>query len=465
MARFADAVMLSTLGVSLLGTLAIASQYGGLGLACTASLAICALGLLAFFSARGTLASQMVLVVANAAMVALHIQLGRGTLEFHFGVFVLLGLVLVYRDWRAVLTTAAFFAVHHVLFDRLQAAGWSVYCTPQADLLKTSMHALYVIAQTAVEVVLAVALRRATITSAELATLIDRMDGGASVCLDVQDVSARSPEAVSLKNALAKVHAAVKDVREAASSIETAATEISTGNIDLSHRTDEQATNLQRTASSMEEITGTVQSLADSAARADELAKDAAASAATGGTAVLKVVETIGRIADSSRQIEDIIGTIDGIAFQTNILALNAAVEAARAGDQGRGFSVVAGEVRTLAMRAADAAKEIRQLILDSTRTVEVGTQLVADAGTHMHAIVDQAKAVSQLIGQISSAAKEQTLGISDIGGAVAQLDGVTQQNAALVEQSAAAADSLRSQTVLLNAVVGRFELRHGSAV
>lgn len=457
--RFADGVMLATLAVSALAAMAIASAYGSLGMGSGVALTLLAIGTVTFASARGSLLSQVVLVCANAAMVALHIQLGRGTLEFHFGVFVLLGLVLVYRDWRSVLLTAAFFAVHHVLFDRLQALGWGLYCTPEPDFLKTSMHAIYVIAQTAVELVLATALRRATVASCELSALIQRIDASGSVCLDLSDLPVKAPVAKLLKEAIGKVHAAVTDVRMAAASIEMAATDISTGNLDLSQRTEEQASNLQRTACSMEQITGTVRSLAESAGRADAYARQASAAAQAGGGAVSKVVDTIGEIAHSSRQIGEIIGTIDGIAFQTNILALNAAVEAARAGEQGRGFAVVAGEVRVLAKRSADAAKEIRALITQSTERVSSGTQLVAEAGVGMSTIVEQAQSVSGLIAEISGAAQEQTLGIGEIGSAISQLDTVTQQNAALVEQSAAAADSLRHQTVLLNAVVGRFVL------
>tara|TARA_B100001105_G_C22399038_1_gene448352 strand:+ start:3041 stop:4486 length:1446 start_codon:yes stop_codon:yes gene_type:complete len=458
--RFADGVMLATLSASALAAMAIASSFGSPALGMGLALVLLAIGAVAFAVARGSLMSQLLLVSANAAMVALHIQLGRGTLEFHFGVFVLLGLVLVYRDWRSVLLTAGFFAVHHVLFDRLQALGWGVYCTPEPDFLKTSMHAIYVSAQTAVELVLATALRRATVASCELSALIQRIDAsGSVVCLDLADLPVKSPVAKSLKEAIGKIHAAVTDVSMAAASIETAATEISTGNQDLSQRTEEQASNLQRTASSMEQITGTVRNLADLASRADSYARQASAAAEAGGGAVSKVVDTIGEIAHSSRQIGDIIGTIDGIAFQTNILALNAAVEAARAGEQGRGFAVVAGEVRVLAKRSAEAAKEIRSLITQSTDRVTSGTQLVAEAGVGMSAIVEQAHSVSELIAEISGAAREQTLGIGEIGSAISLLDTVTQQNAALVEQSAAAADSLRHQTVLLNTVVGRFVL------
>jgi len=209
----------------------------------------------------------------------------------------------------------------------------------------------------------------------------------------------------------------------------------------------------------MEELTGTVHTSAGTAQQADRLARGAATAAAQGGEAVGRVVATMQDIAASSKKIADIIGVIDGIAFQTNILALNAAVEAARAGEQGRGFAVVAGEVRTLAQRSAQAAKEIKALIGDSVEKVDTGARQVNDAGASMDAIVSQVGRVSQLIGEISNATAEQTAGIGQVGDAVGQLDQVTQQNAALVEQSAAAAESLRQQAARLTEVVGRFRV------
>lgn len=456
-ARFADTALLLTLAASAAAAAAIAFNYGGMSLAGAVIAVALASGAAVYLFARGTALSQWVMVLANASLVALHIQLGRGTLEFHFGVFVLLGLVLVYRDWRAIVLTAGFFAVHHVAFDRLQAMGWPVYCTPAPDLFKTMMHAVYVVGQTSVEVFLAIALRSATVSSGELAALIGRVDAGGAVCLDVADLPARSTPARLLKAALQKIDVAVSEVKSAAESIGTAASEIASGNDDLSRRTEEQAGNLQRTASAVEQINGSVQSLADSASRADQLAHQASGAAASGGQSVAKVVKTIAGIADASERIGDIIGTIDGIAFQTNILALNAAVEAARAGEQGRGFAVVASEVRSLAQRSAAAAKEIRGLIQTSSDRVSSGTELVAEAGAGMQSIVEQARSVSALIGQIAGAAAEQKAGIGGVGAAVSELDTVTQQNAALVEQSAAAAESLRHQTQTLNAIVGRF--------
>ena len=256
----------------------------------------------------------------------------------------------------------------------------------------------------------------------------------------------------------------VSAVRGNADSVATASSQIAQGNIDLSQRTEEQASNLQQTAASMEQLTATVKQNADTARQAAQLATSASGVAGRGGEVVGRVVSTMEDISASSKKIADIIGTIDGIAFQTNILALNAAVEAARAGEQGRGFAVVAGEVRSLAQRSAEAAKEIKSLIGASVEKVEAGTALVGDAGTTMDEIVGQVKRVSDLLSEISAASIEQTQGIGQIGDAVNQLDQVTQQNAALVEESAAAAESLKLQAAQLSQAVAFFSLRDSAS-
>lgn len=253
--------------------------------------------------------------------------------------------------------------------------------------------------------------------------------------------------------------AVVGQVRVASDSIATGSAQIAMGSADLSQRTEEQASNLQQTAASMEELTSTVKNNADTARRASQLACGASDAAAKGGAGVNQVVATMQEIAASSKKISDIIGVIDGIAFQTNILALNAAVEAARAGEQGRGFAVVASEVRSLAQRSAGAAKEIKTLIVNSVEQVELGERQANLAGQSMGDIVAQVLHVSQLIEEISRATDEQTGGIGQVGDAVNQLDNVTQQNAALVEESAAAAESLRHQADKLAEVVRVFHL------
>ena len=253
--------------------------------------------------------------------------------------------------------------------------------------------------------------------------------------------------------------AIVQEVRAGTVTITTTSTEIAAGNMDLSARTETQASTLEETASSMEELTGTVRQNADNARQANALAVSASEVAVKGGAVVAQVVDTMASINESSKKIVDIIGVIDGIAFQTNILALNAAVEAARAGEQGRGFAVVAAEVRNLAQRSAAAAQEIKTLIGNSVERVEVGARLVDEAGSTMHEIVSSVKRVTDIMAEISHASAEQTAGIEQINQAIGQMDEVTQQNSALVEQAAAASAALNDEAMALARVVSVFTL------
>ena len=284
-------------------------------------------------------------------------------------------------------------------------------------------------------------------------------DGDLSRRIDAQGQDELAQIAASFNSFAGKLSGVLAQIRDASSSVRVAAEEIATGNHDLSGRTELTASSLQQTSASMQQLTETVRHNADSARQANQLVAQASGVAKHGGQVVGNVVTTMDQINAASRKINDIIGVIDGIAFQTNILALNAAVEAARAGEQGRGFAVVASEVRSLAGRSADAAKEIKQLISASVEQVENGSRLVHDAGTTMNEIVTSVQRVTDIMAEITASTHEQSTSINEVGQAVSQLDQMTQQNAALVEQSAAAAQSLKDQSVRLSEVVGTFRL------
>jgi methyl-accepting chemotaxis protein len=463
-ARLADLVMYLTLICSLIAALVIGLHYVVLPLAVSVAAVLMLAGSVAFFALRGTFASCVLLTACNAAAVALHIQLSGGTTEFHFGVFVLLGLLLVYRDWRPVVLAAGLFAVHHLVFDRLQALGFPVFCTAHADLPLVILHAAYVVLQTGIEIFLAVQLHSAAVETAELAHIVAAVDHDNRVCLDIA-VPVTAPAAIVLKTLVGKVKVAMEHVEHSTSAVELAVREIADGNMDLNRRTETQAASLQETAASMEQFTGAVKQNAENASQASVLADTASSVAQDGGVTVDRVVETMGSINAAAQQISDIIQVIEGIAFQTNILALNAAVEAARAGEQGRGFAVVAGEVRLLAQRSATAAKEIRALIEDSVSKVGSGTELVGEAGKTMHDVVASIQRVADIVGEITAASSEQARGIEQVHQAIIQMDAMTQQNAALVGQAATASGSLEGAAKRLRQAMAGFDLNGERAV
>jgi methyl-accepting chemotaxis protein len=305
--------------------------------------------------------------------------------------------------------------------------------------------------------VLTMGIVRPLRTAVEIARKVADGDLTAQIDVSAKDETAQLLQA--LKDMNTSLLNIVGEVRSGTDSIATSSTQIAAGNQDLSSRTEEQAGSLEETASSMEELTSTVKQNADNARQANQLAASAAQVAVKGGAVVAQVVGTMQSINASSNKIVDIISVIDGIAFQTNILALNAAVEAARAGEQGRGFAVVASEVRNLAQRSASAAKEIKTLIGASVEQVNAGSMLVAQAGSTMNDIVDSVQRVSDIITEITAASSEQSVGIDEINRAIGQMDAVTQQNAALVEESAAAAESMQHQAHNLAQVVSVFKL------
>jgi methyl-accepting chemotaxis protein len=363
---------------------------------------------------------------------------------------------------------AAYRASQQAYVDQQQERGKAQRQTLGEDQLRTvwavtGLLSLVVLGLCVGTMLLVRSVRRPLDSLAEAARRIGDGD------LDVAVEATRDDEIGSVQRSLAAMRDSLRtivgQVRESTESIQVASAEVASGNIDLSQRTEQAASNLQQTAGSLQQLTGNVRQSADAAAQANQLAASASAVAQRGGSVVAQVVSTMDEINHSSKRIADIIGTIDGIAFQTNILALNAAVEAARAGEQGRGFAVVASEVRSLAQRSAEAAREIKTLIGTSVDKVETGARLVQDAGSTMNEIVASVQRVTDVIGEITAAAAEQSSGIGSVNAAISSLDQMTQQNAALVEESAAAAESLNDQARRLSQAMGVFRLSTAQAM
>jgi len=366
----------------------------------------------------------------------------------------------------SVAYTGAIEALTKYQHDRVDEAN----ALTKADLARAQMMLLALLAGTTAAAAAAALFgwaitRSITAPLHETMAVIERIAAGdltGSITAQGRD------ETAAMQASLARMQEALRrlvgEVRSSGDSIATASSQIASGNQDLSSRTEQTASNLQEAAASLEQITGTVGQTAESARTANQLSISASDAARRGGEVVSQVVTTMDEINTSSRKIAEIIGTIDGIAFQTNILALNAAVEAARAGEQGRGFAVVAAEVRSLAQRSAEAAKEIKGLIQASVEKVDSGTRLVGDAGSTMGEIVSSVQRVNDVIGEISAATSEQSTGLRQVNTAVSQLEQMTQQNAALVEQSAAAAESLADQSRKLTELISAFRVDGASS-
>ncbi|GAP34067.1 methyl-accepting chemotaxis protein [Piscinibacter sakaiensis] len=460
-----DSLLLTAMGVLAAAAAAYGHAHDGLGLALgLGALLLGAATALAALS-RGRLGSRIGLPALGMAMVALVIHTARGQTEAHFAVFAFLAVTIVYRHWLPVLSGALTIALHHLSFNYLQAWGWGPMCFTEPGLVRVLEHAAYVVGEAAILLMLAARSRAEFAGNEQLSRIASRLvaaDG--SIDFGAAQHARPTPATASMLEALRRIESAIGAVRASIDAIATASGEIAQGSDDLSRRTEQTASRLQATSSAMEQLTGTVRQSGDAATQADAMARSASEVARRGGDVVQQVVATMQDIHAASRKIADIIGTIDGIAFQTNILALNAAVEAARAGEQGRGFAVVAGEVRQLAQRSAEAAREIKSLIGNSVARVEAGSTLVGQAGDTMQEILGSVHRVNDIIGRISAASAEQSAGIGDINRAVVDLDGMTQQNAALVEQSAAAAGSLREQAGRLSEAVRLFRLREARA-
>lgn len=456
-----DKALLLSIFIVFLGAMAYGVANESLGIA----LGIGVVLLLACFAtasiSQGSMGSVIGLPILGMCMVALLIHVAHGKSETHFAVFAFLAAVTVHRRWESVIAGAATIAIHHLSFNYFQQWGWGPMCFTNPSLLLVVEHAAYVIAESGILIMLTVQAHRAFAANDELNRIANGIvDSKGNIDFVVAHLATQSEATQKLQKALLHMETALQQVKIGAASIGTASSEIASGSADLSMRTEQTASSLQDTASSMDELTSNVGNSAESARQANQLASSASVTAQRGGAVVMEVVTAMSDIHASSKKISDIIGTIDGIAFQTNILALNAAVEAARAGEQGRGFAVVASEVRQLAQRSAAAAREIKVLIGNSVDRVEAGSRLVKNAGDTMEEVVASVQRVSDIIGEITTASSEQSSSISQINHAVTGLDQMTQQNAALVEQSAAAAESLKEQAAKLTQVVSAFQLQ-----
>jgi methyl-accepting chemotaxis protein len=455
-----DLVVLLATGATLVGTLAYSSQYGSVGLALMLGLFLMGVSVAVALTSKAGPLSQVVLPFLGMCMVGLLIHVSRGHNEAHFAVFAFMACLVTYRRALPVLVGAATIAVHHLLFNQLQAWGWGPMCFTEPSFGRVMEHAAYVIAEAAVLLVLASHAHRDFATAQELMGIVDRLrmaDG--TVDLSVAETRSEDVRTIRFLDALKHIASSINIVRQAAESVRIASSEIASGNLALSQRTEEAASNIQETAASIEQIASTIKSSSDNARQANQLAGSASDVAVAGGESVNRVVATMSGIQSSSRKITDIIGVIDGIAFQTNILALNAAVEAARAGEQGRGFAVVAAEVRSLAQRSAEAAKEIKKLITSSVEQVDSGSSLVDGTVQTMGDVVEQVRRVTELVGMIATSSSEQSTGIGQINMAISRMDQATQQNAALVEETSAAAESLSHQADELSQAVKVFRM------
>lgn len=459
-AQLGDRIILSAIVASAVAALLIGHNFIDTTLAWGLTALLLAVAVLTYITAKGTTLSSLVLTATLCGFVALHIQLSQGMTEFHFGVFVTLALLLVYVDWRPVVLAAGLFAVQHVVFDRLQAAGWGLYCLSQPSFAVVILHAVYVVVQTALEIVLIAQTRRITRAGFELEDLVDAVNRTDGITLGrAVRVPVRTSLASVLKDALGRMDTAILTVQRTVTDMEQTGKEIARDNQDLSQRTESQTTTLQETVLSMQALSATVKQNTAHAHQANQLAQTASSVALQGGEVVGQVVETMKGINDSSRKIADITNVIDSIAFQTNILALNAAVEAARAGEQGRGFAVVASEVRALASRSAEAAKEIKTLITDSVKRVEQGTAQVDRAGVTMKEVVEAIRRVTDIMGDISAASAEQNAGVTQIGNAVGQMEEATRLNTMLVKEMNDVVGKLHSQAQEMIRATGLFQL------
>jgi len=462
--RDIDCALLVIIGLNVLGALLLGHWHDQLALAAQVSAALAGVILLGALPALGRLRSRLLLSAVLTVLVALQIHLARGALQYHFNVFVSLSLLLVYRDWRPIATMASLFIAHHVGFDRLLQAGIGTYCLSAPDPLQIALHAAFVVAQGGVLSAVAMRMQAESLVARELEFLVNAMGREGRIRLNLDVVRAETPLGQRLHHVQARMAEAIRAVQDASRQVDAAAQDVAEGSGALMSLTESTASGLKDSAMCLQQIGVIVQHSTEASGEARAMSVTAAGMADQGDQMVTGVVATMKEIEAASRRITDIIGVIDGIAFQTNILALNAAVEAARAGEQGRGFAVVASEVRSLAQRSATAAKEIKSLIGISSTTIETGTRLVGGAGKTMNQLVSSVRRVGELFESVTADTAEQMQGLQTVSASITELSGATEQNVGVAERASAAAAAMREQSARLAEVLNAFNLGEPAA-
>src|SRR5450830_1099250 len=461
-----DKVILTVLGAMQVFSFCLASWYNTWLISFLVGLPVLALAAGLVYAKPGELVTRLFNAAAIMIYCALHIHQAMGMTEIHFGIFAFMAFLLIYADWRVIITAAVVVAVHHISFDYFQEVGVGVICFTKPSVWILFVHAGYVVVEATVLSYVAILMQRGRVQEADLMNYTSSLTSTEHfIDLREHHIVPASHSGVAMQGLISTLQQAITAVKHGVESIIAASTEIAAGNADLSRRTESQATSLLEASNNMSGLTDLVKLNADSSRRDNQLVISASDIADKGNDVVHQVVDTMGSIKESSKKIVDIISVIDGIAFQTNILALNAAVEAARAGEQGRGFAVVASEVRNLAQRSASAAKEVSTLINDSVQKIDTGSVMVDRAGKTMEDILISVKQVAELMREMAKSSEEQRNGIEQASVAVGEMEGLTQQNAALVEEVAAAAESMRDETERLNGVVGLFMISDQSAM
>ena len=462
--RDTDLAMRWLLGLNLALVLGIGATFDQPGAAAVAGLFAALPGLVMSQRLPGRAATRLVTSLSLVALVAVQVQFSRGMPAMHFNVFITLSLMLAWRDWRPLALAGVSFALWQVVADRMQAAGWGVFCLNRPDPGQIALHLAFIAAQTLILCRVAFHDGSAAKEARELEILVHAMGADGPIRLHLEVMRTETAAGTRLKQVQQRMLQSMREVREAADAVRLAATRMAADGTELSDRTDRTSMGLRSSAECLDQIGEILKHSTEASHQAQEMSTTAAGMADDGGKLVSSVVESMQGIETSSRRITDIIGVIDGIAFQTNILALNAAVEAARAGEQGRGFAVVAAEVRSLAQRSATAAREIKSLISASVEQVEQGTRLVGGAGDTMNGLVSTVRQVGALFESITKDGTEHAQGLGMVTHSIGQLSHMTQDNVALAARATETARNLQTQVDRLGEVLGNFRIGGESA-